>query len=76
MTSRILPRLVSIAVLCCLLTSIGCGSRGTLSGKVTYKNKPVVWGSVSVIASDNIQYASQITPEGTYSIAKVPRVGR
>lgn len=72
MTSRILTRLASIAVLCFLLAGIGCGSQGTLSGTVTYKNKKVVWGSVSVIASDNIQYAGEITPEGTYSIAKVP----
>ncbi len=51
----------------------GCGSqKGTVTGKVTHKNKPVVWGTVTLIASDNIAYSGQITPEGTFSIANVP----
>lgn len=51
----------------------GCGpSKGTVSGKVTHKGKPVVWGSVSLIASDGVQYVGQITPEGTYTIPNVP----
>jgi hypothetical protein len=51
----------------------GCSSKGgTLSGKVSHKGKPVVWGTVSVFGRDNIQYAGQITPEGTYSVPNVP----
>src|SRR5687768_6141681 len=50
----------------------GCGpARGTLSGKVTHKDKSVVWGSVSAIGSDGIQYDGKITPEGTYAIGGV-----
>jgi hypothetical protein len=59
----------------CLFLSCagGCGpSRGTVSGKVTYKGKPVVWGTVTVVASDNMSYAGAITSEGAYAIPNVP----
>ena|SRR5262245_912624 len=62
-------RMLAVSI---LLVACGCSSKGTVSGKVTYRGKPVVWGTVSVIASDNVQYAAQITPEGTYSIPNVP----
>src|SRR5205823_14560750 len=56
-----------------LLAVCGCSpGKGTVSGKVTYKGKPVVWGTVSAVASDNVQYAAPITPQGTYSIPKRP----
>jgi hypothetical protein len=52
---------------------VGCGpSRGTVSGKVTYKDKSVTWGTVSLFASDNMQYSGEISSEGTYTIANVP----
>jgi hypothetical protein len=72
MTSRsVSARLAALAV-GVLLAASGCTSKTTVTGKVTYKGKPVIWGTVSVIASDNIQYAAQITPEGTFSIPNVP----
>jgi hypothetical protein len=56
-----------------LLALAGCGGdKGTLSGKVTYQGKPVVLGYVSVIASDNVQYAGPINSDGSYSIPNVP----
>lgn len=74
MTVRRSPRLLPFALLgLILIVGTGCGSRGKVSGNVTYQGKPVVWGTVSVIASDNIQYPGEITPEGTYSIPNVPR---
>lgn len=58
---------------CLLLALSGCGpKKGTVSGNVTFGGKPVVWGTVSLFASDNVQYTGQITPEGTYSIPDVP----
>jgi len=61
-------------VLCTLFAAAcGCGpSRGTVAGKVTYKNKDIAWGTVSIFASDNLQYSGEISAEGTYSIANVP----
>jgi hypothetical protein len=56
-----------------LISACGCGtSKGTVSGKVMRQGKPVVWGNVTLIASDNAAYAAPITPEGTYSIPNVP----
>src|SRR5262245_32141293 len=63
-----------IAALCLGLAAVGgCGKgRSTVSGKVSYKGKSVVWGTVTLIASDNVQYVGDITPEGTYSVPNVP----
>lgn len=50
----------------------GCGpSAGKVTGKVTFQHKAVVWGTVSAIGSDGIQYAGQIQPDGTYVIDRV-----
>src|SRR5437867_3499718 len=74
MTRRALLRFAPISALYLLLVVAGgCSSAtATVSGKVTYKSKPVVWGTVSVIASDELQYGGLITSEGTYAIAGVP----
>jgi hypothetical protein len=63
-----------IAALCLGLAAVGgCGkAKSTVKGKVSYQGKPVVWGSVTLIGSDNVQYVGDITPEGTYSVANVP----
>jgi len=64
-----------LAGVSCLAAAVaaGCGpGLGTVSGTVTFKEKPVTSGSVSVIASDGIQYVGEITPQGTYSIPRVP----
>ncbi len=37
-----------------------------------HQDKPVVWGTVTLIASDNVAYAAEITPEGTYFIPNAP----
>jgi hypothetical protein len=51
----------------------GCGpARGTVTGKVTYKEKSITWGTVSLFASDNMQYSGEITTDGTYAIPNVP----
>jgi hypothetical protein len=62
----------SMVAVAMLFLASGCSSKTTVSGKVTYKGKPVVWGTVSIIAKDNIQYAAQINPDGTYTIPNVP----
>jgi hypothetical protein len=72
MNRRSVLRVVLLGALCLVLAG-GCGSRGgTVRGKVTRKGKPVVWGTVTLIGSDGVQYAGQLTPEGTYSIPGVP----
>lgn len=55
-----------------LVLATGCQGSGTVTGKVRHRAKPVVWGTVSMIASDDLQYSGQITLEGTYKIENVP----
>jgi hypothetical protein len=52
----------------------GCGGKQTsdVSGTVTFKGKPLEFGSVNVIASDDKAYMGEIQSDGKYSIKKVP----
>lgn len=51
----------------------GCGPRAAnLVGKVTYQGKPVVYGTVTVMAADGSIHQIGINPDGTYSIDRVP----
>src|SRR5262245_32889412 len=73
MTRLLAFRFASLITLCLLGFVSGCGpSGGTVSGKVTYRGKPVTMGHVTMIGSDNVQYVGDITSEGTYSIPHVP----
>lgn len=56
------------------LVVAGCQGSGDLSGKVSYQNKPVVWGTVLVVASDGTIHQANIERDGSYS-AKGVRVG-
>ena len=51
----------------------GCGGRsGTLSGRVSHQNKPVVYGTVMVFGADRITRSGNLGPDGTYTVADVP----
>lgn len=53
---------------------IGCGeaSHGDVVGKVSYQGRPVVWGRVTLIASDHMPYRTTIGLDGSFSIPNVP----
>jgi len=52
----------------------GCGSStATLSGKVTYRGRPVTSGSVVVLHADGTAKSVVIRPDGSYSVAGVER---
>jgi hypothetical protein len=53
------------------LAAIGCGGRGDVSGKVTYKGKPLVWGTVQFEGSDGVVKHGNIQPDGTYTVEAV-----
>jgi hypothetical protein len=57
--------LVGIGVLA--LVVAGCQSKGNLTGKVTYKGKPLVYGTVLFVCSDNASVQAIIQPDGTYA---------
>jgi hypothetical protein len=54
------------------LAALGCGGRGDVSGKVTYKGKPLVFGTVQFEASDKSFKQGTISEDGSYSIQGVP----
>lgn len=60
------------ASLACLVAA-GCGSStGGVTGKVSYKGKSVVSGSVVLIASDGMPRYGDIQPDGSYRFNGVP----
>ena len=59
-----------LTVLC--LTATGCGSYGSVSGKVSYKGEPVGGGSVLFYSEGQATVRSDIGPDGAYKVEKVP----
>ncbi len=56
----------------CVTLAVGCGGKGDISGKVTFKDKTVSSGTVMVVASDSMPYHGNIQEDGTYEIKGVP----
>jgi hypothetical protein len=53
--------------------SCGCGSgTATVSGKVTYKDRPVTYGSVIFVGADDKSGSAAINPDGSYTASGVP----
>jgi hypothetical protein len=52
------------------LAAAGCG-HGDVSGKVTYKGKPLVFGTVQFQGSDKIIKQGNIESDGTYFVSDV-----
>ncbi len=52
----------------------GCGSEGTVSGKVYYKGEPLTGGAVHFVHEGKSgNYTSVIGTDGSYSIPRLPR---
>jgi len=51
------------------LVTAGCQSKGNVTGKVTYKGKPLVYGTVLFVCSDKASVQAMIQSDGTYSAA-------
>lgn len=55
-----------------LVFTAGCGAKvATVSGKVTYQGKPVVYGVVSIIGPDGITQSGSIEPDGSFTVRGV-----
>jgi hypothetical protein len=59
------------AMLTCM---VGCGSSGSVEGKVSYRpsGKSLVWGTVVITGRDNIARSGMINPDGSYAVNGVP----
>jgi hypothetical protein len=62
----------AVALTLLTLAAVGCGGRGDVSGKVTYKGKPLVFGTVQFEASDKTIKQANIEKDGSYTIPGVP----
>lgn len=56
-----------------LVGSVGCQGKGTVSGKVSYQGKPVVFGTVLVLDSDQHIHQGNIEPDGSFTIHDIRR---
>jgi hypothetical protein len=63
-------RLIALVALLTLAVT-GCGRRGDVAGKVTYKGKPLVFGTVQFEGSDHLVKQGNINSDGTYSVRGV-----
>lgn len=66
-------RFKAVGVACAVALLSGCGPQfTTVSGTVTHKGRPVAYGTVTVIGSDQATYYGTIQFDGTYTVAGVP----
>ena len=62
----------ALALALLTLAAVGCAGRGDVSGKVSYKGKPLVFGTVQFEASDKTIKQANIKEDGTYFVPGVP----
>ena len=68
-----LGRWIAFLALILSLSAAGCGaSKGTVSGKVYYKDAPLKGGTVTFVGSENASFLAEIQDDGSYSIVKAP----
>jgi hypothetical protein len=63
--------LLTIALGLAAVAAVGCGGTTSVEGKVSYQGKPVAFGSVVVIGTDNIPKSGAIQPDGGYRVSGV-----
>lgn len=62
-------RLCSLALTALLaLAALGCQGRGDVSGKVTSRGKPLVFGTILFVGSDGILRQSNLAKDGSYAV--------
>src|SRR3989442_558893 len=65
--------MLSLTVIILSLASVGCGKgSGDVTGKVTYRNKPLPFGWVRAQGSDGVLRDGKIEANGTYAIEGIP----
>src|SRR5439155_2848316 len=61
----------ALGMLVCLAAT-GCGSNGSVSGKLSYKGEPLGGGVVVFTVEGQANASSEIGPDGSYHIDKIP----
>mgnify|MGYP001426170676 CR=1 FL=1 len=70
--SRSVPLLKRGLTVCLLFLTVGCGSKGTISGTVTYKGTPLAAGSVVFVPGKEGPSITAPIIDGKYTVEKVP----
>ncbi len=65
-------RAVAMFMCVAILGIAGCGKTTTVTGKVTYRGRPVRYGSVTFLSSAKVARSSAIESDGSYTIYDVP----
>jgi hypothetical protein len=65
------PWLLRGLTLCLVLASVGCGSKGTVSGKITYNGTPLPSGTVTFVPEKG-EVVTAVIVDGKYTAQKVP----
>jgi hypothetical protein len=65
---------VRVMMIVTLIAATGCAGRGvgTVSGRVTFKGKPVASGGVVMVADEGPPISATINEDGTYVCRNVP----
>jgi hypothetical protein len=64
-------RAVRLLLAALLAAACGCGNTATVSGKVAYHDRPVVYGSVIILSADHTAHSGVIKPDGSYAVEGV-----
>ena len=58
--------------ICVCFSVTGCGGgTGSISGKITHKGKPVVFGTITFIDEQGKSTTGEISPDGSYTVSGV-----
>ena len=71
--NRLPARCVKLAIAAVLVAVAGCGRPpADVTGSVSYRGRPVVYGTVSIIAADQMTYYATIQTDGTFAVPGIP----
>jgi len=65
-------RLAALALMGLSFFAVGCGAKGTVSGKVTYKKTPLPAGFVLLKTESGETFSGRIESDGSYTVENVP----
>ena len=71
----LLKELLLVCLLIALLGNTGCrkeAAKNTITGTVTYQDKPLLFGTVVLVGEDNLPRQGAIRVDGTYTVTDVP----
>jgi len=60
-----------VFVVALLALTLGCSRSGRLTGTVMYQDRPVVSGTVTLVASDGVTHQAIIHPDGSFELTGV-----